>query len=52
VGFFWVFSVSPTNKIDRHDITEIFLNMALITLTVCQWQLIYQLHQWHTMASG
>jgi hypothetical protein len=27
--------VSPTNKSDRHDITEILLNMALNTICIC-----------------
>jgi len=36
-GAGWFFSpgtrISPTNKTDRHDITEIFLKVALNTIT-------------------
>ena len=30
--FLWVLRVSSTNKADRHDITELLLKVALITI--------------------
>jgi hypothetical protein len=34
--FFMGTPVSPTNKIDRHDITEILLNVVLLLSTIFQ----------------
>ena len=35
-GFFRVLPFPPTNRIDRHDKTEILLNVAFITSSTCE----------------
>jgi hypothetical protein len=46
--FFWVLPVSSTNKIDRYDITEILLKVALKTITLILNKLMQRHNIWQS----